>query len=81
MSCSLLNVVINELTKFILRVHRLGQTREVHVYRLICRDTVEERLLLLQDRKRSLSQKAIGGEGARGPEARLSLEDLKSFFV
>ena len=30
------------------RVHRLGQTQEVTVYRLICRDTVEERLLALQ---------------------------------
>lgn len=30
------------------RVHRLGQCRDVEVYRLICKDTVEERLLALQ---------------------------------
>ena len=32
------------------RVHRLGQVRSVGVYRLLVRDTVEERLLALQVR-------------------------------
>ena len=32
------------------RVHRLGQVRSVEVYRLLVRDTVEERLLTLQVR-------------------------------
>ena len=30
------------------RVHRIGQTRNVFVYRMICRDSVEEKLLALQ---------------------------------
>ncbi len=30
------------------RVHRLGQTRQVEVYRLITNDTVEEKMLSLQ---------------------------------
>jgi SWI/SNF-related matrix-associated actin-dependent regulator of chromatin subfamily A3 len=64
------------------RVHRLGQTRDVEVYRLICTDTVEERLLQLQDTKRALSQRAIGRDPqAGGAEAKLSLEELRAFFV
>lgn len=62
-------------------MHRLGQTRDVEVYRLICRDTVEERLLQLQDIKRKLSQQAIGKEAQPGAEAKLSIEELKSFFL
>mmetsp|Transcript_3427 Transcript_3427/g.3555 ORF Transcript_3427/g.3555 Transcript_3427/m.3555 type:complete len:386 (+) Transcript_3427:1-1158(+) len=30
------------------RVHRIGQTREVHIYRLACRDSIEERILWSQ---------------------------------
>ena len=39
----------NSLPSFVdCRVHRLGQTRPVEVYRFICTDTVEERLIALQ---------------------------------
>ena len=34
------------------RSHRIGQHNPVFVYRLICRDTVEEKILKLQERKR-----------------------------
>ena len=64
------------------RVHRLGQTRDVHVYRLICTDSVEERLLALQETKRCLSQRAIGQDiQPGGADAKLSLEELKGFFA
>ena len=33
------------------RVHRLGQTRKVHVQRVVIADTVEDRILTLQERK------------------------------
>ena len=36
------------------RAHRVGQTRQVMAYRLICRDTVEEKIAKLQSKKRSL---------------------------
>jgi SNF2 family DNA or RNA helicase len=35
------------------RAHRIGQTREVFAYRLIAKDTVEEKVLALQQSKRS----------------------------
>ena len=44
------------------RAHRIGQTKVVTSYRLITRDTVEEKILLLQNRKREIIQATIGGE-------------------
>ena len=44
------------------RAHRIGQTRPVVVHRLVARDTVEERILELHARKRSLSEAALSGD-------------------
>jgi superfamily II DNA or RNA helicase len=44
------------------RAHRIGQTRLVTSYKLITRDTVEEKILTLQNRKREIIQATIGGE-------------------
>jgi superfamily II DNA or RNA helicase len=44
------------------RAHRIGQTRVVTSYKLITRDTVEEKILTLQNRKREIIQATIGGE-------------------
>ncbi len=44
------------------RAHRIGQTRPVFAYRLVCEDTVEQRILELQDEKRRLANAVIGGE-------------------
>jgi len=43
------------------RAHRIGQNRPVIVYRLVAEDTVEERILALQEKKRALSEAALGG--------------------
>ena len=42
------------------RTHRIGQERPVIVYRLVAKDTVEERILALQERKRGLADVALG---------------------
>ena len=47
------------------RAHRIGQTRPVFAYRLIARDTVEEKVLQLQKTKRDLAD-AILSEDNRG---------------
>ena len=46
------------------RAHRIGQTKVVTSYKLITRDTVEEKILLLQNKKREIIQATLGGEEA-----------------
>jgi len=48
------------------RVHRLGQTRTVFVHRLVIADTVEDRVLALQERKKNLADSSLGeGNGKK----------------
>ncbi len=42
------------------RSHRIGQTRPVHVARFTVRDTVEDRIIALQEHKRALAAAAFG---------------------
>lgn len=42
------------------RVHRIGQTEEVKVVKLIARNTIEERIVQLQEKKKVLARKAFG---------------------
>ncbi len=44
------------------RAHRIGQTRVVTSYKLITRDTIEEKILTLQSRKREVIKATLGGE-------------------
>ncbi|GAB2261832.1 hypothetical protein Droror1_Dr00002829 [Drosera rotundifolia] len=63
------------------RAHRIGQTRPVKVSRLTIKDTVEDRILAMQEEKRKMVASAFGedkGGGNSGP--RLTIEDLKCLF-
>ena len=64
------------------RCHRIGQTREVKVVRLLVRDTVENRIAALQDKKRAISVAALGtgADSIRAMRQRLSLRDLQDLF-
>jgi superfamily II DNA or RNA helicase len=44
------------------RTHRIGQTRPVMAYRLICKDTVEEKVMELQSSKRKLADAIINAD-------------------
>ena len=46
------------------RAHRIGQTRPVFAYRLIARDTVEEKVLELQAQKRALADAIITADNS-----------------
>ncbi len=46
------------------RTHRIGQTRQVFAYRLIARDTIEEKVLELQSRKRDLADAIITADNS-----------------
>ena len=45
------------------RAHRIGQKNIVSVYRLFMKDTIEERIRALQERKRELADEILSGEG------------------
>ncbi len=46
------------------RAHRIGQTRQVFAYRLIAKDTVEEKVLALQNTKRDLADAIINADNS-----------------
>jgi superfamily II DNA or RNA helicase len=56
------------------RTHRLGQTQQVTVYKLVCARSIEERVLEMATRKDELAERLLGSEGA-GPK-RISVEDV-----
>ncbi|KPI92078.1 Transcription termination factor 2 [Papilio xuthus] len=61
------------------RVYRVGQTRHVHVYRFMCRDTVEQSIRRLQRDKLALADSVLTGARSTN-HAKLSIEDLKVLF-
>ncbi len=60
------------------RAHRIGQDKPVFVYKIIARDTVEEKILQLQERKRELVEQLISAEG--GFFKSLTREDVNVLF-
>jgi len=58
------------------RAHRIGQDRPVMVYRLVAQDTVEERILALQQSKRALAAAALSDGAAATSIGRDELLDL-----
>ena len=57
------------------RTHRIGQTRQVFAYRLITKGTVEQKVLALQETKRSLADAIINEDMSL--IRKLSREDLE----
>ena len=60
------------------RAHRIGQTQKVFAYKMICRDTVEEKILALQQRKKSLAEDLISED--TGFVKALTTEDVDYLF-
>ncbi|MBL8521882.1 MAG: DEAD/DEAH box helicase [Betaproteobacteria bacterium] len=61
------------------RAHRIGQTQPVFVTRLVCRGTLEERMLTLLARKRELASALLEGEGQA--LSGLTLADVESLLA
>ena len=59
------------------RTHRIGQTRQVFSYKLICQNTVEEKILKLQEMKRGVAEAVIPGQDTWKS---LTKEDLEMLF-
>jgi superfamily II DNA or RNA helicase len=60
------------------RTHRIGQTRNVMVYRLIVKDTIEEKVMALKARKAELSASVLDEGNVFG--AALDAEDIRGLF-
>ncbi|HRP90632.1 MAG TPA: DEAD/DEAH box helicase [Edaphocola sp.] len=46
------------------RTHRIGQTKSIFAYRMICKDTIEEKIMMLQERKLNLVKDLIADDNA-----------------
>ncbi len=60
------------------RLHRIGQTKKVQVVRFICQDTVEERMLETQERKRELIKNVIYKQEDRKKQ---NMEDMRYILM
>ncbi|NNV57191.1 DEAD/DEAH box helicase [Limnovirga soli] len=60
------------------RTHRIGQTKNIFAYRMICKDTVEDKILKLQEKKRLLAADLITDDS--GFVKSLTKEDIEYLF-
>ena len=61
------------------RTHRIGQKNSVHVIRLITKNTIEEKILKLKEKKQALSDAVITSE--ESAISRLTMDDLEDLFT
>ena len=60
------------------RTHRIGQTKNIFAYRMICKDTIEDKILQLQDKKRVLAKDLIADD--EGFVKALTRQDVEYLF-
>lgn len=60
------------------RAHRIGQTKTVHLIKLVCQNSIEEQILALCERKRAVADDILVGEQAG--QRLLTLEDIRQLL-
>ncbi len=60
------------------RTHRIGQTKNIFAYRMICKDTIEDKIVQLQEKKRALAKDIISDD--TGFVKSLTREDVEYLF-
>ena len=60
------------------RTHRIGQTKNIFAYRMICKDTIEDKILQLQEKKRALAKDIISDDASFVKA--LTREDVEYLF-
>ena len=59
------------------RSHRIGQNKHVMAYRLICKNSIEEKILALQDKKRHIAESIISVDDEKKT---FDLDEVKKLF-
>ena len=62
------------------RAHRIGQQRQVMVYRLVAKDTIEEKVMALKESKRALFDSVMDGDGTTSAAA-LTAADVRELLA
>jgi SNF2 family DNA or RNA helicase len=60
------------------RTHRIGQTKNIFAYRMICKDTIEDKIIQLQEKKRNLARDLVTDDS--GFVKSLTKEDVEYLF-
>ncbi|VDK72756.1 unnamed protein product [Onchocerca ochengi] len=61
------------------RIYRIGQTKNVYIHKLVCLETIEERVLALQQIKETLAKDVLQGVASK-KLSKLTIADLKYLF-
>ncbi|MCR5231268.1 MAG: DEAD/DEAH box helicase, partial [Acholeplasmatales bacterium] len=56
------------------RAYRIGQTKNVSVIKLICKDTIEEKVIRLQEIKRELAESVVASDSSK--QIKLTTQDI-----
>ena len=59
------------------RSHRIGQEKHVMAYRIICKDSIEEKILALQEKKRHIAESIISVDDEKKS---FDLDEVRSLF-
>ena len=66
------------------RIYRVGQTKEVTIYKFLCENTIEQRILEVQGKKLSMADKVCNAQASNGTSSlgngKLTTSDLKLLF-
>ena len=61
------------------RTHRIGQTRNIFAYKMVCKDSIEEKILLLQAKKKALAYDLVAADAKFVKQ--LTREDVAYLFT
>jgi len=60
------------------RTHRIGQDKAIFAYKMICKDSIEEKIILLQQKKKTIAKELISEDASF--VKKLTKEDLEYLF-